>query len=182
MGRTSVVVVTVVEEIATDGVTMPTDGAVGVLGSPEVGIGAVVNHGVVRYGHLGRVVGGDVDVVGSIGQRLLVILVMDKATELDSDVSDIARGIEVGLDERVGSVDNLSGDADGQKSTERADIKAICARDVGEAGQGLRAGLLSIVVVTQIELEVGREVLLTHIADGVGLTVLSRAMETSWRS
>ena len=96
VGGTIVVARTVVEEFAADSVAMPTDGTVGILCGPEVGVGAIVDHGVVRDGHLGRVVGGDVDVVGGVGKGLKVVFVMDKAAEFDGEVTNIACGEEVG--------------------------------------------------------------------------------------
>ena len=49
------------------------------------------------YGHFGRVVGSDVDIVGGVGEGLDVVLVMDEATQTDGNVSNVSRRIEVGL-------------------------------------------------------------------------------------
>ena len=159
---TTVVVVAVVEEVTRCGIAMPTDGTAGVLCGPEIAIGAIVNHGVVRYGHFRRVVGSDVDVAGSVGERLDVVLVVNKSTQADGDVSNITRRIKVGLVRW--SVDKFKHGSHWEESTDGLYIAIIGAGEVGEA---LGAGLVAVVIVAESYLMFGRNVFLTNIADGV---------------
>ena len=66
VGRAIVVIVTIVEELATCGVTVPTDDTAGRLCRPEIAVCAIVDQGVVTDRHLGSVVGSDADVIGGI--------------------------------------------------------------------------------------------------------------------
>ena len=161
---TVVVVVAVVEEVATGGVAMPTDGAVGVLGGIEIAIGAIVDHGVVGDGHFGSVVGSDVDIAGGIVMILNIEFMMYETTQTDGDISDVAGGIEVGL---VGNGEqNIAVGTDWQvvARAEGVDIGIVASGEVGEA---LSGRLVTIVVVAESEGEIAREVFLTGILEGV---------------
>ena len=170
VSRTPVVVVTVVEEVTRGGITMPTDCTIGVLRSPKIAIGAIVHHCVVRDGHLGCVVGGNADVVSGVGEGFDIILMVYKTSQSNCDVSNVARGIEVGLVRR--SIDKFEYRTHREQGTHRHQVTIVATREVGEA---LGAGLVAIIVVAKGNLMGGRDVLLTDIANSVTQGYLEHA-------
>ena len=80
MGRTVVVVVSIVEETAVGSIARPSDNSGLALCRPKVAIGAVVDHGVVGNRCVRSVVGSNVDIAGCIIVLFDIVLGSDKTT------------------------------------------------------------------------------------------------------
>ena len=80
VGRTVVVIVSVVEETTVGSIARPSDDSGLTLCRPKVAIGAIVDHGVVGNRWVRSVVGSNVDIVGGIVVLFDVVLGSDKTT------------------------------------------------------------------------------------------------------
>lgn len=114
VGRTDVVVVSVVEESARHGiVSVPTYHTAFTLCGPEVTIRTVVDGSIGRDRHIRCVIRSEADVGGGIVKGLYIIFMCDPATQTNGDVLQITRRIEVGATFRC--YDSVAGDADRQR-------------------------------------------------------------------